>query len=197
MVTATSPLSRQPTKLDYSSPTQFKFTIHQLPKVEFFTTSAAVPGISLNNYEQPTPFKNIPIIGDRLTYEDLTISFIVDEYLENYITIHNWMTGIGFPKSKQQFIDFRRSGSNTPDPGAGGNTDIGRVGNATADKAFYSDATLTILSNKNNPIVEVRFADLFPVALSGLDYTQNVTDVEYLTATIDFRYKLYEIIPIT
>ena len=45
-------------------------------------------------------------------------------------------------------------------------------------------------------IKEVRFSDLFPVALSGLDYNQNVTDVEYLTATIDFRYKLYEMVTI-
>ena len=192
MVTATSPLSRQPTKLDYSSPTQFKFTIHQLPKVEFFTTSAAVPGISLNNYEQPTPFKNIPIIGDRLTFEDLTISFIVDEYLENYITIHNWMTGIGFPKSRSQFTAFRNTGSNTPNSSTGGNTDIGVVGSATDDNAFYSDATLTILSNKNNPIVEVRYADMFPTSLSALEYNQNTSDVEYITANITFKYKLYE-----
>ena len=192
MVTATSPLSRQPTKLDYSSPTQFKFNIHQLPKVEFFTTSATVPGISLNNYEQPTPFKNIPIIGDRLTYEDLTISFIVDEYLENYITIHNWMTGIGFPKSRSQFTAFRNTGSNTPNSSAGGNTDIGVVGSATDDNAFYSDATLTILSNKNNPIVEVRYADMFPTSLSTLEYNQNTSDVEYITAEINFKYKLYE-----
>jgi hypothetical protein len=192
MVTTTSPLNRQPTKLDYSSPTQFKFTIHQLPKVEFFTTSAAVPGISLNNYEQPTPFKNIPIIGDRLTYEDLTISFIVDEYLENYITIHNWMTGIGFPKSRSQFTAFRNTGSNTPNSSTGGNTDIGVVGSATDDNAFYSDATLTILSNKNNPIVEVRYADMFPTSLSALEYNQNTSDVEYITANITFKYKLYE-----
>ena len=192
MVTATSPLSRQPTKLDYSSPTQFKFTIHQLPKVEFFTTSAAVPGISLNNYEQPTPFKNIPIIGDRLTYEDLTISFIVDEYLENYITIHNWMTGIGFPKSRSQFTAFRNTGSNTPNSAAGGGGGDGRIGNSTSDNAFYSDATLTILSNKNNPIVEVRYADMFPTSLSALEYNQNTSDVEYITAEINFKYKLYE-----
>ena len=108
------------------------------------------------------------------------------------------MVGIGFPKSKQQFIDFRNSGSNTPQAGTGGiGSEIGTVGTSTADKAFYTDATLTILSNKNNPILEVRFADVLPVALSGLDYSQNVTDVEYLTATIDFRYKLYEIVPIT
>ena len=52
MTTETSPLNRQPTKLDYSSPTQFKFTIHQLPKVEFFTTAATIPGITLSSYEQ-------------------------------------------------------------------------------------------------------------------------------------------------
>jgi len=197
MTTDTSPLSRQPTVLDYSSPTQFRFMIHQLPKVEFFTTAANIPAISLGELVIPTPYKSIPILGDNLTFDNLTISFIVDEELQNYRTIHDWLIGIGFPKSKQQFIDFRNSGSNTPQAGPGGiGSDIGTVGNATADKAFYSDATLTILSNKNNPIVEVRFADLFPVALSGLDYNQNVTDVEYLTATIDFRYKLYEMVTI-
>ena len=178
--------------------------IHQLPKVEFFTTAANIPAISLGELVIPTPYKSIPILGDNLTFDNLSISFIVDEELQNYRTIHDWMIGIGFPKSRQQFIDFRNSGSNTPQEGQGGNTgtgisnkDIGgRGGPAIADKAFYTDATLTILSNKNNPIVEVRFSDLFPVALSGLDYNQNVTDVEYITATIDFRYKLYEIVTI-
>ena len=204
MTTETSPISRQPTVLDYSSPTQFRFMIHQLPKVEFFTTAANIPSITLGEMVIPTPYKSMPILGDQLTFDNLSISFIVDEELQNYRTIHDWLIGIGFPKSKQQFIDFRSSGSNTPQSGAGGNTgsglsfaDIGgKGGPSIADKAFYSDATLTILSNKNNPIVEVRFADLFPVSLSGLDYNQNVADVEYLTATIDFRYKLYEIVPL-
>ena len=194
MTTDTSPLSRQPTVLDYSSPTQFKFNIHQLPKVEFFTTAANIPEITLGELVIPTPFKAIPILGDQLTFGNLIVSFIVDEELQNYQQIHNWMVGIGFPKSKQQFVDFRRSGSNLPGAGDGGNTDIGKVGTPTADRHFFSDATLTILSNKNNPLMEVRFSDLFPVALSGLDYNQNVTDVEYLTATIDFRYKLYEMV---
>tara|TARA_Y100001972_G_C7563295_1_gene282835 strand:- start:232 stop:858 length:627 start_codon:yes stop_codon:yes gene_type:complete len=206
MTTETSPLSRQPTVLDYSSPTQFRFMIHQLPKVEFFTTAANIPSISLGELVIPTPYKSIPILGDTLTFDNLTISFIVDEELQNYRTIHDWMVGIGFPKSRQQFIDFRSGGgnlgSNTPQAGAGGDKssgrmpDVGDIGPAIADKAFFSDATLTILSNKNNPVMEVRFQDVLPVALSGLDYSQNVTDVEYQTATIDFRYKLYEMVPI-
>ena len=200
MTTDTSPISRQPTVLDYSSPTQFRFMIHQLPKVEFFTTAANIPNISLGELVIPTPYKQIPILGDQLTFGNLLVSFIVDEELANYKTIHDWMVGIGFPKSRQQFIDFRSSGSNTPQAGAGGDKssgrmpDIGDVGKPVADKAFFSDATLTILTNKNNPTMEVRFADVFPVSLSGLEYNQNVTDVEYLTATIDFRYKLYEMV---
>ena len=194
MTTATSPLSRQPTVTDYSSPTQFRFGINQLPKVEFFTTSANLPGISLGELVIPTPYTDIPIVGDKITYENLSISFIVDEFLENYISIHNWLIGIGFPSDRQQFTTFRSTTSNTSIAGGGGNTDIGKVGTPTADRHFFSDATLTILSNKNNPLMEVRFSDLFPVSLSGLDYNQNVTDVEYLTATIDFRYKLYEMV---
>ena len=96
MATSQSPVSRQPTKLDYASPTQFRFGIHQLPKVEFFGTAVNLPGISLGSIQQPTPFKNIPIMGDKLEYENLTLTFIVDEYLENYISLHNWMTGAGF-----------------------------------------------------------------------------------------------------
>ena len=193
-MTTTSPLSRQPTVLDYNSPTQFKFGINQLPKVEFFTTAANIPDISLGELIIPTPYKDIPIVGDRVTFGNLDISFIVDEYLENYISIHNWLLGIGFPKSREQFSEFRSTGSNTSNTGRGGNTDIGKVGKTVADRPFYSDATLTILSNKNNPIVEVRYSDMFPVSLSGLDYNQQATDVEYQTATISFRYKLYEIV---
>ena len=194
MTTATSPLSRQPTVTDYSSPTQFRFMINQLPKVEFFTTSANLPGISLSELVIPTPYTNIPIVGDKITYENLTLTYIVDEFLENYISIHNWLIGIGFPENREQFTTFRSTTSNTSIAGAGGNTDIGKVGKPTADRPLYADATLTVLSNKNNPIVEVRYSDMFPVSLSGLDYNSQAADVDYLTATIDFRYKLYEIV---
>ena len=94
MATVQSPLNRQPTKLDYSSPTQFRFTIHQLPKVEFFTVAANVPGITLAEISYDNPLKNIPLPGDKLTYEDLTITFIIDENLENYIEFQKfWCYG--------------------------------------------------------------------------------------------------------
>ena len=107
MVTATSPLARQPDKLDYASPTQFTFGIHQLPKVEFFVRAVTLPGIQLNTVTLATPFKDIPLMGEKLEYGNLTIEFIVDEYLENYISLHNWLVGAGFPTKREQFKTFR------------------------------------------------------------------------------------------
>lgn len=191
MTTSQSPLARQPDQLDYASPTQFKFGIHQLPKVEFFTITANLPGISMDTITVATPFKDIPTVGDKLTYENLSITFQVDEYLENYITLHNWMKGIGFPSDRSQFRTFRDITSNTPASGKTPPTDM--VGKAIPDKALYSDANLMILSNKNNPIVEVDFQNIFPISLGALDFTQAVTDVEYMTATAEFAYQIYEI----
>ena len=191
MVTATSPISRQPDQLDYASPTQFRFGIHQLPKVEFFTVSANLPGISAGTNTHATPFKDIPTMGEKLEYENLSISFIVDEYLENYISLHNWMVGIGFPENREQFRTFRDVTSNTPASGKTPPTDL--VGKAIPDIAMYSDAFLQILSNKNNPILEVSFENAFPISLSALDFTQTATDVEYLVATAEFAYQIYEI----
>ena len=186
-------VKRQPDKLDYASPTQFRFGIHQLPKVEFFSTAATIPAIALSDVIVPTAFKSIPMMGDQLTYDNLSISFIVDEYLENYLSIHEWMTAIGFPKNRTQFSQFKSNTSNTPSTASSPSNDIGDVQKPTSVNALFSDATLTILSNKNNPIVNVFFRDLYPVAMTGLSYNQGATDVEYLTAEITFAYQLYEI----
>ena len=191
MVTATSPLARQPDKLDYASPTQFRFGIHQLPKVEFFATAVTLPGISLGTAILATPYKDIPLPGEKLEYGNLSIEFLVDEYLENYISLHNWMTGLGFPQDREEFKTYRDVTSNTPaTPTAAAKSDI-KVGTATPDRAMFSDAFIMILSNKNNPILEINFEDIFPVSIGDLSYNQAATDVEYLTVTAEFAYKIY------
>ena len=185
------PLSRQPDKLDYASPTQFRFIINQLPKVEFFTVAANVPGITLGETLFPTPFRQIPIAGDELTYESFTISFLVDEYLENYITLHDWLVGHGFPRDRQEFSDFRDNIAveDTKTSSASSRTS----GRAVSDRVMSSDSTLTILSNKNNPIVEFRFRDMYPTSLGGLSYDQSATDVDYIRVDATFSYQSFSI----
>ena len=194
-MTITNSLTRQPTKLDYASPTQFKFSILKLPKVEYFCTSVNIPGISLGDATQATSLKNIPIPGDKLTYEPLQMTFLVDENLENFQEIHGWLVGLGFPRDHIEFRNLLTSGSDRFPTRNSTNvsSEAGKVKYAAADAGpTLSDATLTVLSSKNNAQVEVRFRDVYPTGLTGLSYNQQAADVDYLTATVSFSYLIYD-----
>ena len=196
MATTINALARQPTELDYADPTKFKFSITKLPKVEFFTTAANLPGINLGESIFPTPFKQVPVMGDDLTFDNLEITFLVDEKLENYRELHQWLVGIGFPKARTQFSSFRKDESQTFPTVESVKGDVTNPGTPSGIQAMFGDATLTVMTSKNNPVMEVRFSDLYPVALSGLAFNQQETDVTYLTATATFTYKLYEMFTI-
>ena len=187
-------LERQPTTLDYASPTQFRLVINQLPKVQFFTTAANLPGINLGEAVFPTPLRQIPIQGDDITFENLSISFLVDENLENYKELHDWLIGIGFPQSRKQFKTFRSQTSVTTGATQGNSLDIGDVQQSTPANPMFSDATLTILSNKNNPVAEIRFEDVYPTTIGALSFDQEAADTQYIKTTADFSYKLYTIV---
>jgi len=192
-MTTTNALSRQPTKLDLAAPTQFKFNIIKLPKVEYFCTAANIPGVNLSEIRQMTPLADIPVPGEKITFGDLEVTFMVDENLENFREIHGWLMGLGFPKSRTQFKDIVNAGADRFPTSTGSvSTEPGKVKYGAAGQGgIFSDATLTILTSKNNAQLEVRFSDLFPTSLSGLDYGQQTGDINYLSATVTFKYSLY------
>ena len=194
-MTTTNSYNRQPTKLDYADPTKFKFNIIKLPKVEYFCPAVNLPGVSLaDNYTQPTPFRDIPLPGEKLSYENLAMTFLVDENLENYQEIHGWLRGLGFPGGYAEFKTLLDAGVDRfPTSKNSVLGDAGRSKFAAPNQGgLFSDATLSILTSKNNAVVEVRFSDVFPISLSGLQYTQQANDTDYLTATVTFNYKLYD-----
>jgi hypothetical protein len=40
----------------------------------------------------------------------------------------------------------------------------------------------------------IKFKDLFPISLSTLEFTAGETDYSYFTATVTFKYLIYEIL---
>jgi hypothetical protein len=186
---AFNPLTRQPTNLDFASPSQFRFTLLKVPNVEYFVTGVNLPGVSFSGDATiNTRFTSVHFMGDSMEFEDLEVTFLVNEALENYREIHDWMVGIGFPKDNQQYIDAIGSEQNM-------NPIASKVDNAKATgkpSVLMSDATLTILTNKNNPNLRVNFKNCFPTSLSGLSYTTQGTDTEQLTASVTFKYDIYE-----
>jgi hypothetical protein len=122
------------------------------------------------------------------------MTFLVDENLENFQEIHGWLVGLGFPRDHSEFRDLVSSGNDRfPAKNQSISNEIGKVKYGAANTGgTYSDATLTILSSKNNSELEVRFRNMFPTGLTGLQYNQQAADVDYLTATVSFEYEIYD-----
>ncbi len=184
--------TKQPTNLDYADPTKFRFQCVKIPKVEFNTIQCNVPGITLTELVQPTRLQQIRIPGNDLTFEDLTIQFIVDEDLETYTQIHDWMAALAQMDSDDKYRALITEGKDRmPLSQQQTSTDAGRPGIATPDGAIFADAKLTVLTSRFISKIEINFQDIYPKSLSALDYNQNLTDTEYLVATCTFGYKIH------
>jgi hypothetical protein len=179
---AQSPWATQLSNRNFLSPVGFKFSITKASKADFFSNSASIPGIDLGIALQPTYLKDIPVAGDKLTYDDFKLRFFVDENLENYLQVHNWLRGLGFPYSVQEFINLKQNDPYYPDP----------LVNSSFNE--YSDGTLSIYNNNFNIIAQVNFKDMFPVSLSTIDFDATPEDINYVTAEVIFKYSIYDIV---
>ena len=197
-MTDTNIQTRQPSKMDYASPIQFRFKIAKLPLVEFFIQTVNLPGISIGEATVPTPLYDYPVPGDEISYQSLDLSFLVDENLNNYKELHDWISGLGFGKSHQQFADMRATGTDRF-PGTAAST--AASGTATPgplpEGSIYSDATLTILNSKNIAKTEVRFQNVFPTSIGSLSYDVKQSDVDYIQTQASFSYQNYDIVQIS
>ena len=161
-MTTIKTVDRAPDKLDYASPIQFRFTCAKLPTVEFFCQTANIPGITLGTADVETSLKSIPFPGDKLTYGDLNVSFLVDENLNNYKEIHDWIIALGFPQNHTQFADLQAAGADRyPGSTSGADVPITNTPAPLSEGGIYSDATLTVLNSKNIAVTEIRFDNIF------------------------------------
>ena len=185
------PSTLQPTVYDYATGTQWRLAFNRLPKTTWFCTTANVPGITLGEAMFPTPMSDMFITGDKLTFETLNITFIVDEELQNYRELWDWITGIGFPVKHSEWEAALSKGDGAIRTFAAPDDDP-RTKITFEESQLYSDATLIVYNSKNIPKVEVKFKNMFPTSLSSLEYSQELTDVEYFKASATFRYLYYE-----
>lgn len=154
----------------------FKFNLARVPKVDFFSKSANIPGINLGVAIQPTYLKDIPIPGDKLVFDDFRLTFNIDENLENYNLIQSWMRGLGYPESIYEYSEWKQSDPINP----------------TQDPNL-SDGTLIIYNSNFQPSSLVKFQGMFPTSLSDIDFDATQVDVQYAVATVTFKYALYKI----
>tara|TARA_B100000965_G_C19535562_1_gene733196 strand:- start:68 stop:604 length:537 start_codon:yes stop_codon:yes gene_type:complete len=161
---------------NYLSSVAFKFNLAKYTKVDFFSNSAIIPQLTLATATQPSYLKDIDVPGEKLSYGDFTLKFLVDENMENYMSIYTWLNGLGFPETTQQYKDLTTDSADQRD-----------------EKEAFCDGTLRILNSNLREIAKVKFKDLFPVSLTSLEFDATTSDVQYFTAQATFKYTIYEL----
>ena len=185
-----NPLCPIPGTINPLSPTGFQLSITKLPEVTYFCQTAAIPQMTLENVEMPTPLSVNKVVGELLRFGDLTVNFIVDEKMTNYIAIQNWLVGLGFPQDWIQYQNLINGTQTSTNGATGPNALTPQFGTQVGS---YSDATLSILGSNNVTVRTVHFIDLHPISLGSLEFESNVDDVQYLTGTATFGYTYYTI----
>ena len=165
---------------NFLSGVAFKFNLAKFPKVDFFSNSARIPELNLELAQQSSYLKNLAVPGERLTFGDFTLRFLVDENMENYQAIYSWLTGLGFPETTKEFAEIIKDKDGQRDP-----------------KEAFCDGTLRILNSNYREVGKVKFNDLFPISLTSLDFDATNTDVQYFTAEATFKYTIYDLVSST
>ncbi len=185
-----NPLQRQPDVLDYAQSNQFKLFLPIFPTTEYFCTRVNIPGVSLGQANQATPFVDMPLVGDKLQYDTFSASFLVDEKYQNYIEMYEWLKNIGFPSRHKQFNKLER-----PDNITRSVTKVNEVGveYQDGDRDLYSDILVTILNSKNNSAAKITMYESFPISIGSLEYSQQEPDTSYLTCDLTFAFSWFDI----
>lgn len=168
-------LDHNPINLNYQNEKKFVFKIKRAPALSFFCQTAPIPDIQLPAAYAATPSLRIPFQGDHLQYNPLVLSFKIDESLQNWLEMFNWITGIGNPENKKIPYDLI---ANNPD---------------WTGYGVYTNLQLFVLDSQNNPTYIFHFDHAFPTSLSGPKFESIQDDVQFITSSVSFLYSIYHV----
>lgn len=173
--------ARNPINKDLLQSTKFRLSFDMIKDTTYFCQTANLPGVSLTEVPRATPFIDLYVPGEKMIYDTLNISFLVDEDLVSWIRIHDWIRAMTFPVSFEEYASLKS---------------VNPMANYRASNRLppqYSDGMLTIYTNKNNPNIRIKFKDLFPVSVDTIQFSSMDSAENIITASASFRFSYYNI----
>ena len=149
--------------------TKFTMTLGRCPNFTFFLQESSIPGISIDEVVQTGPLAPVHRAGTKAYYDTLDVSVLVDENMQSWFEIHNWVrglapiTGTTIPTTPPLFKTSR-----------------------------YSDITVTVLNNSNIPKTRFQYYSAYPVKFGKVMLDTRYTPDNILTFPVTFRYTYYD-----
>jgi hypothetical protein len=176
-------IERNPSNRDILQSTKFKLNFTRLPGLTFFCQTVNLPGLSLSEVMRNTPFLDLYVPGEKAIYDTLNCTMLVDEDIRGWEAIHDWIRAMTFPV---EFEEYAKMGEKFRD------TQM-RRGTGVKLPPQYSDASMTVYTNKNNPNFRINYKDCFPTTLGGIQFSTLDSAENIITADATFRFSYYNI----
>jgi hypothetical protein len=145
--------------------------------VQYFCQSVNIPGVSVGQAPINYPSVAVYAPGNQIAYNNFNITFTVDEALKSWQEMYNWFRSFASPDGtdeRNRLSELQNTYKTIP-----------------KNKPWYSDATLTVLNNLNNPVVRVKFTNMFPVSLSDINFDTKMSADDIISVDAVFVYEQF------
>lgn len=159
-------------------PNNYRISFGYRKELPIWAQRLVIPGVAGNSpIEQSTPMRSILHPGHGVTLNGLSISFIVDEDMNNWLSLFQWIMECHMASSEADINDLLyRDQQGT------------KLLQSHRDIVGSTDATILCLTNKKNPMMKVTLGKMFPVALSDVELLSTSGGADQRTATVDFKF---------
>ena len=161
------------TNLNYLQPTSYKLSIDRenYPNLEYFCQSVNHPGMTANITEIPfRKLAGVPVSAASLTFTDFTATIILDEDMQSYSEMYNWI---------RRIVD---------------NKEVRAIDGDASAPPTYCDITLSVLSSANNITKQIKYYECTPVSLGDINFESTASGTEFITFPITFRFTYFELV---
>ena len=157
---------------NFLQPNGFKLVVNRkrFKNLEFFAQTVSHPDVSVAPTTAPFRGTNLLLPGDKIEYGALSVDAIVDENMNVYKEMLDWLKSTAQEKLKTSSA----------------------VNAADQDTSVY-DITLSILSSHNNQIDKIVYQGAFPTNIGQVNFQSTVDNVTYITFPITFYYTTFTI----
>ena len=157
--------------LNFLQPTNFKIIIDRKKygNLEYFIQNVNHPGVSLPGVEVGYKRAAVHLAGDRLDFEEVTFDIIIDENMDAYVEMYNWL------KKLVEEANQTQSQRGLKEP-------------------TFADITMMIMSSHNNTTKRIVYRDCIPTSLGGVALTSNATDTTFITLPVTFTFSYFDLV---
>lgn len=111
-----------------------------------------------------TPTPFVPLYNaGTVNNGDLHVRFKVGENMSNYLELLDWINTLGHPDSLSQFEDLK------------------------------SDCSIIVMNSSRQPNIEFKYTDAWPYNIGPLSFDTTITDVQYVTVDVSFKFNRFYI----